>query len=128
MNRSELNRLHTKVFEAASEVYSVLGPGLDEQIYRSCFLQELRLQGLFFKRDSVFPVFYKDIKTSNELKIGILIENQLVVEIVSDQEIGMLSINGLQSKLKISGKRIGAVISFNCQSIIDGYRKVMINP
>ncbi len=51
MNRAELNKLHTRIFEAASEVYSELGQGLDVQIYHTCFLHELRLQGLLFKRD-----------------------------------------------------------------------------
>ncbi len=128
MNRSELNRLHTKVFEAAAEVHSELGPGLDEEIYRTCFLHELRLHGLFFKRDARFPVFYKELKTSQEIKAEVLVESQVIVEIVSDPEINALKISGMQSKLKATGKRIGILITFNCQSITDGYRKVMLNP
>lgn len=128
MNRAELNRLHTKVFEAASEVFTELGPGLDEQIYRSCFMHELRLQGLLFKRDVEFPVYYKDLKTSNEFKADLLIENNMIVEIVSSLEISPINISGLQSRLKIAGKRMGAVITFNAQSITEGYRKVLINP
>ncbi|KAF0195655.1 MAG: hypothetical protein FD166_2828 [Bacteroidetes bacterium] len=128
MNRADLNRLHTKVFEAASEVFTELGPGLDEQIYRSCFLHELRLQGLMFKRDVLFPVYYKELKTSNELKAEILVENQMIVEVSNDQEISPLMISGMQSKLKIAGKRLGIIITFNCQSITDGYRKIMVNP
>jgi GxxExxY protein len=128
MNRAELNRLHTKVFEAASEVLTELGPGLDEHIYRSCFLHELRLQGLMFKRDVVFPVFYKDVKTSNEYKAEILVENQMIVEIFNDSEINPARITSMQSKLKLAGKRLGIIITFNCPSIIDGYRKIMVNP
>ncbi|MFH1118726.1 MAG: GxxExxY protein [Bacteroidota bacterium] len=128
MNRAELNRLHTKVFEAASEVFTQLGPGLDEQVYRSCFLHELRLHGLMFKRDVLFPVFYKDLKTNNELKAEVLIENQMIVEIVNEIEISPIRISGMQSKLKVAGKRIGIIITFNCQSLTDGYRKIMLNP
>ncbi len=128
MNRADLNRLHTKVFEAASEVHTVLGPGLDEDIYRSCFQHELRLHGLLFKRDARFPVFYKDIKTNQEIKAELLVENHLIVEIVSEPDINTLKISGMQSKLKASGKRIGILITFNCQSITEGYRKVMLSP
>jgi GxxExxY protein len=128
MNRAELNRLHTKVFEAASEVYTELGPGLEDQIYKSCFLHELRLNGLFFKRDVLFPVFYKELKTSNEVKAEILVENNMIVEIVQEIEINPLRISGMQSKLKIAGKRIGVIITFNCQSITEGYRKIILNP
>ncbi|MBK6348082.1 MAG: GxxExxY protein [Bacteroidales bacterium] len=128
MNRADLNRLHTKVFEAASEVLTELGPGLDEQIYRSCFLHELRLQGLMFKRDVIFPVFYKDLKTNNEYKAEILVENQLIVEIINESGINPLRITAMQSKLKLSGKRLGVIISFNCAAITDGYRKIIVNP
>lgn len=126
MNRAELNRLHTKVFEAASEVLTIIGPGLDESVYRSCFMHELRLRGLFFKRDVLFPVFYKELKTNHEVKAELLIEGQMIVEIISETEISPLRINGMQSKLKAAQKRIGIIITFNCLSIIDGYRKIMV--
>ncbi|MBK6962756.1 MAG: GxxExxY protein [Bacteroidales bacterium] len=128
MNRADLNRLHTKVFEAAAEVHSALGPGLDEEIYRSCFQHELRLHGLLFKRDARFPVFYKDIKTTQEIKAEMLVENHIIVEITSETEINPLRISGMQSKLKATGRRVGIIITFNCHSITDGYRKVMLNP
>ncbi|HOP13998.1 GxxExxY protein [Lentimicrobium sp.] len=127
MNRAELNKLHTRIFEAASEVYSELGQGLDVQIYHTCFLHELRLQGLLFKRDVAFPVYYKDIKTSKEIIVDILVENQAIVEIQSEREISLLQLHSLQSKLKISGKRMGIIITFNAPGVIEGYRKVMNN-
>lgn len=127
MNRAELNRLHTKVFEAASDVFSEIGPGLDSQIYRSCLMHELRLKGLMFKREVAFPVFYKELKTSHEIKAEILVENQLIIELTDSSEISQLKISSLQSKLKIAGKRLGVIITFNVSNIIEGYRKVIIN-
>lgn len=127
MNRADLNRLHTKVFEAASDVFSEIGPGLDEQIYRSCLLHELRLKGLMFKKDVAFPVYYKELKTSHEIKAEILVENQLIIELTDSNEISPLKTSALQSKLKIAGKRLGVIITFNVTNITEGYRKVVIN-
>ncbi|MBL7906598.1 MAG: GxxExxY protein [Bacteroidales bacterium] len=126
MNRSELNRLHTKVFEAASEVLSVLGPGLDTDIYRTCFQHELRLKGLMYKREVRFPVFYKDLKTSHDIKIELLVENHLLVDIIPDNEISALRVSALQTKLKLTGLKIGIIISFNCSNIIEGYKKIVL--
>ncbi|HPG33836.1 MAG TPA: GxxExxY protein [Lentimicrobium sp.] len=122
-----MNRLHTKVFEAASDVFSEIGPGLDDQIYKSCLMHELRLKGLMFKRDVAFPVFYKDIKTNHEIKAEILVENQMFIELTNSPEITLLMISRLQSKLKIAGKRLGVIISFNVNNITEGYRKVVVN-
>ena len=126
MNRSELNRLHTKVFEAASEVLSVHGPGLDTDIYRTCFQHELRLKGLMYKREVRFPVFYKDLKTSHDIKIELLVENHLLVDIIPDNEISALRVSALQTKLKLTGLKIGIIISFNCSNIIEGYKKIVL--
>ncbi|HOI87667.1 MAG TPA: GxxExxY protein [Lentimicrobium sp.] len=124
MNRAELNRLHTRIFEAASQVYEELGPGLDPAVYKTCFLHELRLQGLMFKRDVFFPVFYKNIKINKDIPVEILVENQAIIEIVSDPVISPLQMSSLQTRLKISGKKIGIIVTFNAPGIIDGYRKL----
>ena len=124
MTRAEINRLHTRVFEAASEIYSELGQGLELSVYYTCFLHELRLKGLLFKRDVAFPVHYKGIKTSKEIFAEILIENHVIVELSDKAPITDLQLSGLLSKVKIAKKRMGILITFNAASVTDGYRKV----
>ena len=127
MTRAEQNRIHTRVYEAASEVYTELGQGLELSVYYTCFLHELRLKGLLFKRDVAFPVHYKGIKTSKEIFAGILIENQVIVELSDGSPISDLQISGLSSKIKIAHKRMGILITFNAPSVTEGYRKVTNN-
>lgn len=127
MTRAEQNRIHTRVFEAASEVYSELGQGLELSIYYTCFLHELRLKGLLFKRDVAFPVHYKGIKTSKEIFAEILIENHVIVELSDKAPITDLQISGMVSRIKIARKRMGILITFNASSVTEGYRKVINN-
>lgn len=124
MTRAEIHRLHTRIFEAASEVYSELGQGLDQSVYFTCFLHELRLKGLLFKRDVAFPVYYKGIKTSKEIFAEILIENHVMVELTAESTITDLHLNGLLSRIKIAHKRMGILITFNASSVTEGYRKI----
>lgn len=126
MNRAELNKAHTKIFEAATDVYSLIGPGLPYNLYRACLMHELRLKGLMYKKDVIFPVMYKDYKVS-ELAIEILVENNIIIELLTDNEILPFHVASMQSKLKITGLRLGIIITFNSLNIIDGYRKIMIN-
>lgn len=126
MNRAELNKAHTKIFEAATDVYSLIGPGLPYNVYRACLMHELRLKGLMYKKDVIFPVMYKDYKVS-ELGIEILVENNIIIELLTDNEILPFHVASMQSKLKITGLRLGIIITFNSLNIIDGYRKIMIN-
>ena len=124
MTRAEINRLHTRIFEAASEIYSELGQGLELSVYYTCFLHELRLKGLLFKRDVAFPVHYKGVRTSKEIFAEILIENHVIVELSDKAPINDLQLSGLLSKVKIAKKRMGILITFNAASVTEGYRKV----
>jgi len=125
MNRAELNRLHTKIFETATEVFNTLGQGLELQVYRTCLLHELRINGLLYKRDVNFPVYYKELKTPHDLPVEILVENMVIVELTNETVISPMKIAAMQTKLKICGKRMGIIISFQCAAITDGYRKVV---
>ncbi|MFA6950826.1 MAG: GxxExxY protein [Lentimicrobiaceae bacterium] len=126
MNRAEINKVHTQIFEAATEVYNLLGPGLPPATYRSCFLHELRLKDVLFKKDVIFPIIFKGYK-AGEIKIDVVVENNVMVEFLPDPEIIALHIASLQSKLKLSGFRMGILITFNTLNMIDGYRKILIN-
>lgn len=126
MNRAELNKAHTKIFESVAEVYSITGPGLPMHIYRACMLHELRLKGLMYKKEVIFPVIYKDYKAS-ELVLDMVVENSIIIDLIPDNDISPLHVAAMQSKLKISGLRMGIIITFNTLSIIDGYRKILVN-
>lgn len=127
MSKAEQNRIHTRIFEAASEIYANLGQGLDSEIYLTCFMHELRLKGLLFKRGVTFPVFYKNIKTNREIMVDLVVENQVLVEVCSGEAVTPLQTNGMLSKLKIAGRRMGILITFNALSVTEGYRKVTNN-
>lgn len=126
MSRAELSKVHTKIFEAAAEVHSILGPGLPSPVYRSSLLHEFRIKGLMFKKDVCFPVIYKDHK-AGEIVIEFLVENNIIIDCMQHTEITQLHIASMQSKLKLTGMRMGIIITFNTLNIIDGYRKVLIN-
>ncbi|MDY0343846.1 MAG: GxxExxY protein [Lentimicrobium sp.] len=127
MSKAELNRIHTRIFEAASEIYANLGHGLDTEIYLTCFMHELRLKGLLFKRGVAFPIFYKNIKTNREIMIDLVVENQLLVEVTSLECITPLQMSSMLSKLKIAQKRMGILLTFNALTVTEGYRKILNN-
>lgn len=127
MSRAELSKIHTKIFEAATEVHTLMGPGLPAKVYKTCIQHELRIKNLMFRKEVLFPAIYKDYK-AGELIVETLIENSTILEIISDPLITPLHIAALQSKLKITKLRMGIIITFNTLNMIEGYRKITINP
>src|SRR5947208_919387 len=47
------------IIGAAIEVHRVLGPGLLESVYETCFCDELERRGIEFQRQVLLPVTYK---------------------------------------------------------------------
>ncbi len=127
MNRIGKSRLSTLIFESATEVHKLLGPGLLESVYRLCFLQELRNRGLFFKKDFGFPIYYKEMKLDAEIKVDLLVENEIIIQIKTVEKILPMHEAHLLTALKMSNKKIGFLFNFNEPKLVDGYKKIVIN-
>ena len=74
--------LTDKIIGAPSEVHRVLGPVLLESIYEEALFIELQLRGLTVERQIELNVIYKG-HTINGLRIDVLVEGQVVVELKS---------------------------------------------
>ena len=81
LKNMSINDLSYKVRGAMFEVYKTLGPGLLESIYESALVYELELMGLSVKRQVALPLKYKNIKLDINLRIDIIVEDQIILEI-----------------------------------------------
>ena len=59
LSKKYLNELTYQIIGAAIEVHKELGPGLLEQVYETCMVHELELQGLKVERQKKVPIRYK---------------------------------------------------------------------
>ena len=78
-----LEQLRERLIACAIEVHRILGPGLLESIYVACLCLELSHRGLSFKRDVYVPVVYKGEPACHDMKIDILVEDCVIVEVKS---------------------------------------------
>lgn len=81
VSKKYLNELTYKVIGCAIEVHKNLGPGLLESVYEKCFLRELGLRGIDFKKQIWVPLQYKGIELDAELRLDVLVEDILCVEL-----------------------------------------------
>jgi GxxExxY protein len=87
VNRDELDQLSTAVFDAAFEVHWQLGPGLLENAYEMALCHELALRHLRFERQKDIHVRYKGINLDCGYRIDLLVENAIVVELKSCEQL-----------------------------------------
>ena len=73
--------LSHEVLGAAIEVHKFLGPGLLESVYEAALCRELSLSGIRFVRQQRLPVIYKGESLDCELKLDLMVEGGLIVEV-----------------------------------------------
>ncbi len=87
MTKKNINELSYKVLGAAIEVHKLLGPGLLESIYHKCLKHELTIRKINFVSEMSVPVNYKEMVLDSELRCDLFIENKLVLELKSVNEL-----------------------------------------
>ena len=119
------NQLAGKIIEAAIEVHREIGPGLLESVYQTCLSRELRTLGLDVNREVIVPVRYKGTDTGQVLRLDLLVEDLVIIEVKSSVEFMPLFSLQLHTYLKVAQKRLGLLINFNVPVVKDGIRRVV---
>lgn len=124
----ERNRdpLTEQIIGAAIEVHRAVGPGLLESIYEECMCRELALQELAFQRQVPVPLIYKGVRLENPLRMDLIVENQVVLELKAVDKLTGLHEAQLLSYLKLTGKDRGLLMNFNCERLVDGVKRMVL--
>jgi len=127
ITKKYLNELTYRVIGCAIEVHKHLGPGLSESVYEKCFLRELNLQGIANKSQNWVPLEYKGLQLDTELRLDVLVEDILCVELKAQE--GLLPIHDavLLSYMQILQKPKGILINFHCVNIFKEGQKTLVN-
>jgi GxxExxY protein len=114
-----------QIIGAAIEVHRHGGPGLLESAYEECLCFELSQLGLHFKRQVPLPVSYKGIKLDSGYKMDLVVEDAVVLELKTVDQ--LLPIHSAQffTYLKLSGKPVGLLINFNEPVLKKGLKRLV---
>jgi GxxExxY protein len=113
------------VITAALKVRSALGPGLLESAYEACLAHELRKAGLRVESQVRLPVVYDGIKLDLGYRIDMLVNDLVVVELKSVEEISRVHVAQVLSYMKLSKKQLGLIINFNVLRLKDGIKRLV---
>ncbi len=114
------NNLTSEIIAAAIEVHRQLGPGLLESAYEACLLYELRKRGLKAISQAGLPIIYGEVKIDVGYRIDVLVEDSVILELKAVEKVLPVHEAQLISYLKLSGKKVGLLISFNVTRLKDG--------
>jgi GxxExxY protein len=116
--------LTKEVIGAAIEVHRHLGPGLLESSYQKCLHYELQNRGLAVKREVPLAIEYKDLLVENGYRIDLLVNDELVVETKTVDELNAIHLAQILTYLKFGGFKRGLLLNFKVLKMIDGIQRV----
>ncbi|QQR85037.1 MAG: GxxExxY protein [Flavobacteriales bacterium] len=119
------NEVSSLVIKAAIAVHRALGPGLLESVYQVCLLAELKSMGLRVEEQVAVPIVYRGERLANDLRIDLLVEDRVIVEIKAVEELHPIHTAQLLTYLKLTNKKLGLLINFNTTKLIEGLERVM---
>lgn len=110
---------------AIFKVFQVLGPGLLESAYLKILAFEIRKSGLNVKEQVALPVVYENEHLDAGYRIDLLVDEKVIIEIKSMENLAEVHHKQLITYLKLSGKKLGLLVNFNSSKIEESiYRKV----
>ena len=110
---------------AIFEVYNSLGPGLLESTYESALTYELELRGLDVKTQISIPIEYKGKLLETSYRLDMLVNDCVIIELKSVQELEKIHPKQLYTYLRLSDKRLGILVNFNCSDIVSNIKRVV---
>jgi len=119
----EINQVTEAVIGAAIEVHKALGPGLLESAYEECLCRELELRGIAYRRQVALPVTYKGIQLDCGYRLDILVENLVVIEIKTVEDVLPIHEAQLLIYLKLGGWQAGLILNFNVPVLKQGIKR-----
>ena len=120
------NDITYQIRGAVFDVYNTLGPGLLESVYEEALCFELEQRGLHVARQVEVPINYKGHKLKNDLKLDVLVEDQIIIELKSVEEIRPVVFKQLKTYLKLMDKRLGLLVNFGENDMKNGIHRVVL--
>jgi len=111
---------------AIFDVYNALGPGLLESVYEEALSYELRHRGLKVERQKQLPIYYKGVMLKTELKMDILVEDTIIVELKSVEELKPVFFKQTKTYLKLTNKHLGLLVNFGEQDMKAGIHRIIL--
>jgi len=115
-----------QIVDSAIAVHKALGPGLLESVYEKCFCYELSKRNIPFARHQCAAIFYDKMVIDGALKIDIMVDDLIVVEMKAQENYHPVWTAQLLSYLRLTGKRLGYILNFHVPLMKDGIRRMIL--
>jgi GxxExxY protein len=113
------------IIDSAIKVHKTLGPGLLESAYQACLAHELTKRGLRVECEVPTPIIYDGKKIETGFRIDMLVENCVIIENKSIDQLSNVHEAQLLTYLRLKGCWLGYLLNWNTSRMKDGIRRMV---
>lgn len=123
----DIEAIASKIVNSSVKVHKALGPGLLESVYQKCLAYELENEGLEVKCEIPLPVKYNDIKIDTGFRADMIVNNSVIVENKTVDQIHPIHEAQLLTYLKVADIQLGFLLNWNVTLMKNGIRRMVNN-
>ena len=121
----KVDELSAIVVDEAVRIHRELGPGLFETVYETVLAGRLEKLGLKVGRQVAVPLVVDDHAFDLALRIDILVEDSLVLEIKAVEQLSKAHARQLLTYLRLLKQPVGLLLNFSGATMKEGIRRLV---
>jgi len=122
MNDEEIIKI---ILDEAFYIHKTIGPGMLENVYKTCLAYRLRKRGLYVEMEKPVPVVFEEVKMDCGYRADLVVERIIIVDTKTIDAISDLQISQLLTYLRFLRLRKGLIINFNTILLKNGIKRVI---
>jgi len=118
------NEIITMILDEAFDIHKQIGPGMLENVYKTCLAYKLKKRGLFVETEKNVPVIFEEIKMECGYRADLVVEGKVIIETKNIETIADIHMAQLLTYLRFLNIRHGLILNFNTVLMKNGIKRV----
>ena len=123
----DIDEVSRDVIGLAMSIHRDLGPGLMESVYETVLAGAIMRMGYSVARQKPIDIHYDGMEFAGAFRVDILVDNRLVLEIKSVDQITAVHAKQLLTYLRLLRQPVGLILNFSGAMMKDGIRRLVNN-
>lgn len=119
------NEISYKIIGCSIDLHKSLGPGLLESAYEAALEYDLKQMGLDVRSQVAMPFVYKDVKQDVGYRVDLIVNEKVIVEIKSIENLAPVHFAQTLTYLKLSHLKLALLINFNTKVLKEGIHRIV---
>ena len=121
MSTKDPNIITGLILNSCIKIHNELGPGLFESVYEQVLMYELTKRSLSVQKQKPIPLIYDGIKFEDGFRADLFVENMIIIEVKSIEQLAPVHFKQLHTYLKLSRIKNGVLVNFNVNLLKEGF-------